>query len=104
MESLRGNVPTGVLIAHDQMKSKGKRSVAEVRNGVCSGCHLTQAVGNVHGLKSGSLHRCGNCGRFLYVVEEDEQENKPSPARREPTKPRRKPREESSATQGAKAR
>ena len=74
MESLRANVPMAVLMAHDRMRSKGKDSVAEVRNGVCSGCHIAVALGNMQRLKIGTLHRCGNCGRFLYIAEEAEEE------------------------------
>jgi predicted nucleic acid-binding Zn-ribbon protein len=74
VESLRGSLPSGVLNSHDQMRSRGKRSVAEVRHGVCSGCHLALAVGNAAALRRGDLRRCGNCGRFVYVVDEDERE------------------------------
>jgi predicted nucleic acid-binding Zn-ribbon protein len=72
IESLRANLPMGVLMVHDQMRARKKRSVAEVRRGVCSGCHLALGVGNVAALRAGELHRCGNCGRYVYVVEEDE--------------------------------
>jgi predicted nucleic acid-binding Zn-ribbon protein len=98
MESLRGNMPVTLLIDHDRLRSRGKRSVAEVRHGVCSGCHIALAIGNVHELKTGSLRRCGNCGRYLYVVEED---NEPAPAP-PPAKPHRNAREKSIATDGAK--
>jgi hypothetical protein len=71
IESLRANLPTGVLILHDQMHAKGKRSVAEVRHGVCSGCHLMLGVGNVAAIRAKDLRRCGNCGRYVYLVEEN---------------------------------
>jgi hypothetical protein len=103
IESLRANMPVGVLIAHDRMQARGKQSVAEVRKGVCSGCHLGLGFGNVNRLKAGSLHRCGNCGRFLYLVEEEEEDPEP-PAPTTPPKPRREPREESTATPGAKGK
>lgn len=86
-----------VLMAHDQMRSKGKRSVAEVRHGVCSGCHLALAIGNAHEIKTGSLRRCGNGGRFLYVVEEEEKENESPPALT-PAKPPRKAHDKLTAT------
>jgi predicted nucleic acid-binding Zn-ribbon protein len=76
IDSLRGSIPVPVLIDHDRLRSRGKRSVAEVRHSVCSGCHLVLAVGNVHALKAGALRRCGNCGRYLYFVEG---ENEPEP-------------------------
>lgn len=72
IESLRGNIPLGVLITHDRMRSRARSCVAEVRHGVCAGCHLALAVGNVAAVRHGDLHRCGNCGRYLYIVEDDE--------------------------------
>src|SRR5262245_10068702 len=47
IESLRANLPAAVLIDHDRMRNKDKASVAEVRRGICTGCHLALAVGNV---------------------------------------------------------
>jgi hypothetical protein len=72
IESLRANIPLGVLITHDRMRNRGRRCLAEVHHGVCTGCHLALAVGNVAAVRHGDLHRCGNCGRYLYIVEEEE--------------------------------
>jgi predicted nucleic acid-binding Zn-ribbon protein len=82
IESLRANLPMGVLMVHDQMRSREKRSVAEVRHGVCAGCHLALGVGNVAALRTGEMRRCGNCGRFVYVVEADEADAAASSQRR----------------------
>lgn len=68
IESLRANLPMGVRMVHDQMRSREKRSVAEVRHGVCAGCHLTLGVGNVAAVRTGEMRRCGNCGRYVYLV------------------------------------
>jgi predicted nucleic acid-binding Zn-ribbon protein len=72
--SLRAAIPKAVLIVHDQARTRGKRSVAEVRRGVCSGCHLALGVGNVAALRAGELRRCGNCGRYVFVGEVDGEE------------------------------
>jgi predicted nucleic acid-binding Zn-ribbon protein len=72
IQSLRANIPKGVLIVHDQARTRGRRSVAEVRNGVCSGCHLALGVGNVAALRAGEMRRCGNCGRYVYLAEPTE--------------------------------
>jgi predicted nucleic acid-binding Zn-ribbon protein len=72
IESLRSTLPMGVLILHDKMRAKGKRSVAAVRHGVCSGCHLALGVGNVAAVRARELRRCGNCGRYVFMVEEEE--------------------------------
>ena len=71
IDSLRANIPLAVLVVHDRMRDRGRRSLAEVRHGVCSGCHLALAIGNVHELMTGALRRCGNCGRYLYVVDDE---------------------------------
>lgn len=70
--SLRTNIPLGVLITHDRMRSRGRSCLAKVHHGVCTGCHLALAVGNVAAVRHGDLHRCGNCGRYLYIVEDEE--------------------------------
>ena len=86
IESLRATLPAGVLGVHDQMRAKGRRSVAEVRHGVCSGCHLALGLGNVAALRGGEMRRCGNCGRFIFVADED------NTCEAVPAKPGRKPR------------
>ena len=78
IESLRGNIPVGVLIGHDRMRSHGRYSVAEVRRGVCSGCHIALGIGNVAAVRRGELRNCGNCGRYLYIV--DDQPRPETPA------------------------
>lgn len=95
IDSLRANISLPVLIDHDRLRARSKRSVVEVRRGVCSGCHLGLAIGNVNALKAGILRRCGNCGRYLYVVEEEENESPPAPT---PAKPRRNAHDKSTAT------
>ena len=69
--SLRAKAPATVLAHHDRLRARGKRSVAEVRHGVCCGCHLSVASGLVADVRRGTLHKFENCGRFLYMVEED---------------------------------
>jgi len=71
IESLRANLPTGILVTHDRFRAAGKKSVAEVRQSVCAGCHLGLAIGNMAELRRGDLKRCGNCGRYLYLVEQE---------------------------------
>ncbi len=74
IESLRANISVTVLLEHERMRSRGKRSTAEVRHGVCTGCHLRLGIGNAAALKRGELRRCGNCGRFLYLVAGEQEE------------------------------
>ncbi|MHB1308342.1 MAG: zinc ribbon domain-containing protein [Limisphaerales bacterium] len=78
IESRRGNIPISMLILHDRLRAKGRRSVATMRHGVCGGCHLALGVGNVAEVERGELRRCGNCGRYLFP-EEIQQTAPPSP-------------------------
>lgn len=71
IESVRKGMPAQILAVHDRFQARGKRSIAELRDDVCSGCHLRLAIGNVAAMKRGDLRRCGNCGRYLYVVDEE---------------------------------
>jgi predicted nucleic acid-binding Zn-ribbon protein len=78
IESLRSNLPVSVTLCHDRFRAAGKRSVAEVRHGVCAGCHMVVPVGALADLKRGDgLHRCGSCGRYIYLVEEEESDRQP---------------------------
>jgi predicted nucleic acid-binding Zn-ribbon protein len=70
IESLRANVPLNVLLQHDRLRARGKRSVADLRQGVCSGCHMSQPSGTVLEVKRESaLVKCDYCGRFLFLAD-----------------------------------
>ena len=78
IESLRAKLPAGVMSSHDRFRAAGKRSVAEVRHGICSACHMGVATGLLaHLRRSDGLHRCENCGCYLYLVEEEEADRQP---------------------------
>lgn len=71
MESLRANISVTVLLNHDRLRARGRWSVAEVRNGVCCGCHMAMATGNLHELRHRQqLQKCESCGRYSYLFEE----------------------------------
>jgi|GEM_PF-1149584 predicted nucleic acid-binding Zn-ribbon protein len=72
IESVRADLPMNVLMVHDQMRARGRRSVSEIRRGVCSGCHLALGIGNVAAVRAGELRQCGHCARYVYVVEEEQ--------------------------------
>jgi predicted nucleic acid-binding Zn-ribbon protein len=72
IESLRSNLPLNVLVQHDRLRARGRCSVAEVRRGVCSGCHMSLPVGAVSEIKRQStLMRCDYCGRFLLLAADE---------------------------------
>jgi len=78
IKSLRAQIATAHLARHDRLRAQGKRSVAECRSGVCSGCHMRVAIGLVPGLLlRDTVQTCEYCGRFLYV---SPQQPAPAPA------------------------
>jgi predicted nucleic acid-binding Zn-ribbon protein len=74
INSLREIIPTSMLHHYDHLKSRGKRSVAPVRRGVCGSCHLAFPSGSLGDLrkKSETLNVCVNCGAFVYLDEQDD--------------------------------
>jgi hypothetical protein len=68
IEALRKNIPAPVLARFDRATAHGKKAVAVVRNGVCTECHITVAIGALADLAHDSgIQACGNCGRYLYL-------------------------------------
>lgn len=72
LELLRANIPLNVLVQHDRLRARGRQSVAKVKNGVCSGCHMNLPSGTLSEAKRESaLVKCDYCGRFVFVAEEE---------------------------------
>jgi hypothetical protein len=68
IEAIRKKIPAGVLTHYDRLVARGKKGVAVVRNGVCSECHISVAIGPLAGLaQEGDVRTCGNCGRYLFL-------------------------------------
>jgi hypothetical protein len=68
IESIRKTIPNFVLTRYDRLVAQGKKGVAVVRNGVCTGCHISIAIGALAGLaQEGDIRSCGNCGRYLFL-------------------------------------
>jgi len=79
IESLRANIPLNVLLQHDRLRARGRQSVAEVRHGVCSGCHMSLPSGTLSEVKRESaLVNCDYCGRFIFVAEEESASEPPA--------------------------
>jgi predicted nucleic acid-binding Zn-ribbon protein len=71
-EVLRREIPPLLLSHYDRFAQRGKKGVALARNGVCSECHIRMPVGKLAALStSDEVHRCDNCGRYLYLPEGD---------------------------------
>jgi hypothetical protein len=68
IEASRKNIPGVVLTHYDRLLARGKKGVAIVRNGVCSECHISVAIGPLADLAhKGGAPVCGNCGRYLFL-------------------------------------
>ncbi|MBI2927046.1 MAG: hypothetical protein HYY24_15230 [Verrucomicrobia bacterium] len=66
--ALRAKIPGPVLTHFDRMLARGKKGVAVLRHGVCSGCHLQVPVSVTGALAFGQdVQLCDNCGRYLYL-------------------------------------
>lgn len=71
-ERLRSAIPENVLGNIDRLLARGKRGVSVIRQGVCTECHLRLPLGTLLTLARGEdLQICGNCGRYLYLSEEE---------------------------------
>ena len=70
--SLRQQVPEPVLAHYLRRIEQGDKGVAEVRNGVCSCCHM-RVPSSVLGalLKPHDLLLCETCGAYLYLPQEE---------------------------------
>ncbi len=88
--SLRANISLSALVHHDRLRARGRTSVAEVRHGVCAGCHMGLPMGTAAAVKHPStLLKCENCGRFIFLAE-DELVAAPAPEpAKKPDAPRR---------------
>jgi hypothetical protein len=69
IEPLRASLPVSVLGHHDRMLARGRASIAAVRDGVCSACHLRLPGAHLASLKhSQDIELCDNCGAFIYLA------------------------------------
>ena len=71
IDALRKSVPDAILGHYDRLVARGKKGVAIVRNGVCTGCHMRLATGVMGTLmRREDIQLCDTCGRYLYLPEE----------------------------------
>lgn len=77
---LRSTIPAPVLAHYNRLVVNRVKPLAEVRHGVCSGCHLKLASWVRQAATSDDLHVCENCGAYL-VFPSEEPERAVAPAR-----------------------
>jgi hypothetical protein len=87
---LRAGIPATMLTNYDRARARGKKSIASVRNNVCSNCRIQTPIAVTASLMGGLVQVCGNCGLYLCLLEPQEQAPpQPAPTPRK-TKPRKK--------------
>jgi predicted nucleic acid-binding Zn-ribbon protein len=67
---LEGQLRLSILGEYNRVRQRYGRIVAPVINGICYGCFvkIPSAIESSED-RNDSLHRCENCGMFLYWVE-----------------------------------
>jgi predicted nucleic acid-binding Zn-ribbon protein len=81
LKKLRETVPATILVRFDRLIARGKKGVATVRHGVCSECHLRIPSGTLASLAyTTEMHVCDNCGRYLFLPEDEPLGLAPAPA------------------------
>jgi len=69
---LRAPVPAAILARFDRLIARRKKGVAIARNGACGECHLRLPSGTMAALAyTNEIHVCDNCGRYLYLPENE---------------------------------
>jgi hypothetical protein len=72
IRGMRAKVPAPVLAHFDRMIALGRKGVAPVRHGVCSGCHIRVSIGTLASLiQPKDVYLCDNCGCYLLLQPEE---------------------------------
>lgn len=70
---MRAKIPPPILGHYDRLLAQGKKGLAAVRNQICTGCHIQVPRALVLTLMhEEDIQVCENCGRYLYLPEENE--------------------------------
>ena len=62
IEALRKSIPSQVLTHYDRLVAQGKKGLAVVRNGVCTQCHISVAIGALAGLAGSGFAAAASTG------------------------------------------
>ena len=80
-DALRQEIPAPILGHYDRLMARGKKGVALVRHGVCSGCQMKIASGPYAALlRNDDIAMCDNCARYLLLATEDSIAPAPPPS------------------------
>ncbi len=83
-DELRKKIPAPILGHYERLMARGKKGIAIVKNGVCTGCYMRLATGAMGTLlRREDVQLCDTCGRYLYLPHEPA----PAPEAAPPAKP-----------------
>lgn len=90
IETARKSVPEPILGHYDRLIARGKKGVAVVKNGTCTGCYMRLASGTLQILmRRADIQLCDTCGRYLYLPDVPETPAEPAP-KKAPAKRKKK--------------
>ncbi|HNQ87459.1 MAG TPA: C4-type zinc ribbon domain-containing protein [Verrucomicrobiota bacterium] len=71
-EALKKEIPEPILGHYRRLMDRGKKGVALVRHGVCSGCMMRLATG-IHAAlrRDEDIAMCDTCARYLLLAPEE---------------------------------
>ncbi|MFC1958866.1 zinc ribbon domain-containing protein [Chloroflexota bacterium] len=67
-ELLASEIDPQVVEVYYGLKKQRGTAVAKVEQGLCRGCRISLPVTELQQARSGSLVRCGSCGRILFLA------------------------------------
>lgn len=67
-QRLAADIDPQVIEVYQEVKKQKGTAVAKVEQGICRGCRIALPVSELQQARSGSLIRCGSCGRILFLA------------------------------------
>jgi len=90
-DTIRKEIPEAILAHYDRLWVRGKKGVALVRHGVCTGCQMRLASGaKAELIRDNDVGLCDSCGRYLLLAPGEDQSAAPiAPAAKPKNRKRR---------------
>lgn len=67
-QRLAGGIEPLAIDTYQELRRLRGMAVVRVEQGICSGCRISLPVTELQRSRSGTLVRCGSCGRILYLA------------------------------------
>ena len=62
-----GSIDTETMDCYSHLRKQKGLAVARVEQGACCGCHISLSTAELQWVRGGSLVKCNNCGRILFL-------------------------------------